>query len=285
MRFAIGMAALWALTACTVDGDPSKQADTTPGEAAAVLATAGGAFDYRYAYRLPGRDVKAVQEAHAAGCDKLGPARCRILNLRYRVDAKNHISALLTLSIDPSIARNFGEAATRTVTGQGGALVDTEIAGADTTAAARSGALVARLREQLANAQAQGPAGADRATRLRTALETIAEVEAGQGQTMATSPVLITYSSGKPAPGLTSNSASFEGAGDKLVGSLSVMADVLAGVGPWIALMAVAVFVLRFFVHGTESASTQVAEAEPEAEPRDRNLIQRWFSPDAKEDA
>ena len=72
------------------------------------------------------------------------------------------------------------------MTGVSGMLTDTEIAGTGTTAAARSNALVARLREQLANADAQARNEANpddraravaRAQRLRVALSTIAEVE------------------------------------------------------------------------------------------------------------
>lgn len=290
MRFVAALLGLLALAGCDT-APKSKEDGKMSGEAVAALSAAGGAFDYRYAYKLPGGNVKTVVESHAAGCDKLGPARCRILSMRYRVDDANRISATLTFRIDPAVARNFGEAATKIVVGKGGALVENEIAGADATAGARSNALVARLREQLANARsaADNPIQQERAERLQTALDMIGEVEAGQGQTFATAPVLITYTSGTPAPGLNGSAdATFKDAGDKLVSSAASLAQTLAGVGPWLLLMLVAVVVLRLVVHGTggapapESASGGEVQPyrDPEEQGENRNIIQRWFNRD-----
>ncbi|UUX98306.1 hypothetical protein [Sphingomonas sp. J315] len=72
---------------------------------------------------------------------------------------------------------------------------------------------------------------------------------------MATAPVLITYASGTPAPGLNGSAdASFRDAGDKLVNSAAGIAQVLASVGPWLLLMVVAVLLLRLLIHGTSGA-------------------------------
>ncbi|MEG3182191.1 hypothetical protein [Sphingomonas sp. LT1P40] len=290
MRVATAILALLALASCDTATQRPKAGDSMSGEAVAALTAAGGAFDYRYAYKLPGNHVKAVVEAHAAGCDKLGPARCRILSMRYRVDDASNISATLTFRIDPGVARSFGEEATRVVVTKAGALVENEIAGADATAAARSNLLVSRLREQLANARsaANDPAQQARAQRLETALEVIGEVEAGQGQTFATAPVLMTYISGTPAPGLNgSTDASFKEAGNKLMGSIAGLAQVLAGVGPVLLLLVAGALLLRFLIHGTgggapaQAASSDVqAYRNPEDEDApNRNIIQRWFSP------
>lgn len=288
MRVVAAVLGLLALAGCDAGRAPSKPADTMSGEAVAALTAAGGAFDYRYAYKLPGNHVKAVAESHAAGCDRLGPAKCRILAMRYRVDDANRISATLTFRIDPAVARNFGEAATKVVVGQGGALVENEIAGADATSAARSNALVARLREQLANAQSSSdPAQQARAQRLTTALEVIGETEAGDGQTLATAPVLITYTSGTPAPGLNGSAdATFRDAGNRLLTSTAGLAQMLAGVGPWLLLMVLVVVVLRFFVHGTGKNTPAPAPGEvqpwgdPDEPQENRNIIQRWFNRD-----
>ncbi len=288
MRVGTAILALLALAGCDAAQQPQAN-DTMSGEAVAALTAAGGAFDYRYAYKLPGSNVKAVAEAHAAGCDKLGPARCRILSMRYRVDNANRISATLTFRIDPGVARSFGEEATRVVVAKAGALVENEIAGADATAAARSNLLVARLREQLANARStpNDPAQQARATRLATALEVIGEIEAGQGQTFATAPVLMTYISGTPAAGLNgSTDASFKEAGNTLMTSIAGLAQVLAGVGPVLLLLVIGALVLRFFIHGSaRSAPAQAASGDmqpyrdPDDQAPDRNIIQRWFSP------
>ena len=51
----------------------------------APSAAPGVAFNYRYAFRLPGERISAVQEQHAAACEKLGLDRCRITGMRYRL--------------------------------------------------------------------------------------------------------------------------------------------------------------------------------------------------------
>lgn len=285
MRVVAGLLAVLALAGC--EAAPKKDQDKISNEAVAALTATGGAFDYRYAYKVPGNHVKAVVESHAAGCDRLGPARCRILSLRYRVDEANRIAATLTFRIDPAVARNFGEAATKVVVGASGALVETEIAGADATATARSNALVGRLREQLANARTStDPTQQERARRLQTALDVISESEADSGETMATAPVLITYASGTPAPGINGSAdASFRDAGNKLVASAAGIAQVLASVGPWLLLMVAAVLLLRLLIHGTGGAPAPAAQEDDDGyreqgDPDRRNAIQRWFNRD-----
>lgn len=298
MRFLAALAAILVLAGCdsggtgAPDARPEQRADD---QSAAVLAATGGAFDYRYAYRMPPARVKAVLESHAAGCDRLGPARCRILAMRYKVDDANNISAMLTVRIDPAVARAYGEAATKTVTGIDGVLTETQIAGADATAAARGNALVERLREQLANARAlarsegEGSASAQRADRIQRALQTIAEVESSQGESQATAPVLITYRSGAPLAGFGAPpDATFRTAGNQLVTSLAGMAQLLASIGPWVLLVLGVVFLLRRLIHGAEGAGPaddtrampMPAAAYHQSEPENRNIIQRWFNRD-----
>ena len=295
MRFVGAMMALAALTlsACTTEEDQRRDgAPDAIGDATSALGGTASAFDYRFAYRLPAGRVKDVLESNAAACDRLGPGRCRILSMRYRVDDDDRIAAMLTFTIDPAIARDFGAAATKVVTSVDGMLIDTEIAGAGTTASARSNALVERLRNQVANAEARVANDVDpaeraqaqaRLDRLRNALETITEVETGQGQSYANAPVLITYSSGDTTAAAGTGNGTLGGAGKRLEGSLAEMAELLAGVGPWLVLMAVGVLVLRWFIHGsvTPEAETQaVPAARPVAaqDEENSNMLQRWFS-------
>lgn len=299
MRIVPGVLAFALLSACDAAapaadkaaGDPAALASA---EATAALAATGNSIDYRYAFKLAGGRVKPALQEHADACDKLGPAHCRIQAMRYRVDDSNHVSAVLTFVINPGIARAFGENAIKQVQAANGVLVDSAITGPDATGAARSNALIGRLRDQLSNAEAQLRAnGADagtaraRADRIRAALATIAEVEAGQGQTLATAPVLITYSSGNGFTALGgSTDANFREAGDTLLGSLAGMAQVLANIGPWILLLLVLVFVLRLIVHGTGGggnaepypADGPNAVPVPAGQPREnRGMMQRWF--------
>lgn len=301
MRVVWALAALALLAGCdgggkkaAPDKDASAFADTARAEA---FASTGTGFDYRYAYRLPGNRLKGVLQSNADACDRLGPARCRILSMRYRVDDANHTKAVLTIRIDPAIARNYGDAVTANVTGSDGVLVDTEITGNDSTMAARSTAVVNRLQDQLSNARSNNsPENVARAARIQNALNTIAEVEASQGQTLATAPVLITYESSNALTGLGSSDANFRNAQQTLNNSLAQLVTILASVGPWLLLMLVVVLILRWIIHGRpvgngasepehvhyhSDGSAEYQTPQPREAPRDRgSLMQRWFNRD-----
>ena len=102
MRVVAALAALMLLAGCDQTGGaggPPKQdsLQVNPGDGVDGFAASGNGFDYRYAYRLPGARIKDVQESHAKGCDQLGPARCRITAVRYKVDDQSNVVATLTL--------------------------------------------------------------------------------------------------------------------------------------------------------------------------------------------
>jgi len=298
MRVVWALAALALLAGCDDLNRPADGKDKSEFASAAnaeAFASTGTGFDYRYAYRLPGSRVKGVLQSNADACDRIGPARCRILSMRYRVDDGNKTRAVLTIRIDPSIARAFGDAVTKNVTGSDGVLVDTEITGADSTATARSVAVVKRLQDQLQNARAStSPDSQTRAARLQNALSVIAEVEASQGQTLANAPMLFTYESSSALSGLGSSEANFRTAGQTLENSVAQLVQLLASVGPWCLLMLAVVLLLRWIIHGRAVG--------PDVEPRhddsyesahdgrdqrgrgdNRNLIQRWFSRDEED--
>lgn len=299
MRVVWALAALALLAGCDdvsrTPADAKGQSEFASAANAEAFSSTGSGFDYRYAYRLPGARVKGVLQSNADACDRIGPARCKIVAMRYRVDDGNKTRAVLTIRIDPSIARAFGDAVTKNVTGSDGVLTDTEITGADSTATARSAAVIRRLQDQLQNARAIAtPEGQSRAARLQNALSTIAEVEASQGQTLANAPMLFTYESSSALTGLGSSEANFRTAGATLENSVAQLVQVLASIGPWCLLMLLVVLLLRWIIHGRPVGS----DAEPRHDDsydsvhnggdshahRDRgdnrNLIQRWFSRD-----
>ncbi|MBX3564294.1 MAG: hypothetical protein KF730_06930 [Sphingomonas sp.] len=294
MRVVWALAALALLAGCdnaapkgAAAKDKSEFATAADAEA---FASTGTGFDYRYAYRLPGNRLKGVLQSNADGCERLGPARCRILSMRYRVDDRNHTKAVLTIRIDPAIARKYGDAVTNNVTGSDGVLVDTEITGSDATTQARSTAVVNRLRERLSNAESiRTPEGVARVARINAALAEIAESEASQGQTLATAPLLLTYESSNALTGLGSSDANFRNAGQTLQNTLAQLVVILAGVGPWLLLMLLVVLVLRWIIHGravgpdAEPASAyhdsngDYHSAPPPPAHDKRTLMQRWF--------
>lgn len=266
MRF--GLAATLAIL--FVAGCAPQPQDRATADRAAQPPAAN--YDYRYAFRLPGDRIAALQESHARGCEALGPARCRITALKYGVDDSNRASAVLALTLDPAIARGFGKAATDAALRARGALVSSEIR--DDPAA---GSVPARLRRAAQDAEAKRAAATDPeeraalasdASRARTAMATIADLDRANGPLLATAPVLLTYTAGS---GAAAGGASFEAAGDTLAASLAGLVTLLAGVGPWLLLLVGGALLLRRLIG--PDASRPPAPAEPERP----NAVQRWF--------
>ena len=293
MRVVAALAALMLLAGCDA-GQSGTSAAQDPVQASAPEAM--GAFDYRYAYRLPSDRLKAVLQSNADACDKLGPTRCQIDGIRYSVDDANRTRAVLMLKIDPTIARGYGEAITKSVTGADGVLVNNAITGTASTTQARSIAVIDRLRDQLKNAQAiassDSPNAASakaQADRIQSALDTIAESEAKQGATLATAPMLLTYESSTALTGLGTADANFRNAGQTLENSLARLLIVLGSIGPWLLALLLIIVVLRWVVHGRGGAMPANGNGNGEHEAHEhhgedhrdnRNLIQRWFSRD-----
>lgn len=253
MRIA-SLAGLLLLSACMqapAASEPNGPAPDIKADPAQVLVPQGVSFGYRYAFRMPANQIKAVQASHTAGCERLGPSRCRITSARYRVGDDGHVAAVSTLMIDPALARAFGDAAAKTVTAANGILIDSRASGGEATG---SGALVGRLKASLAQAQAStAPDQVAKAQRLQTALAAIAEVEQNDTWGNATTPVVVTYSSGNVTPGMgASANQSWEQARDTFLASLGGMAVLMSGVGPWIVLLLILVFILRKIVHASD---------------------------------
>ena len=289
------VAALLALT--LLAGCDAGQAGAPPAPDGFQAGPDGGmgAFDYRYAYRLPSDRLKAVLQSNADACDKLGPTRCQIDGMRYNVDDSNRVRAVLMLKIDPTIARAYGEAITKSVTGADGVLVNTAITGTASTTQARSIAVIDRLRDQLKNAQAVPSDSPDatnakaRADRIQAALDTIAESEAKQGATLATAPMLLTYESSTALTGLGTADANFRNAGQTLENSVARLLIVLGSIGPWLLALLIIIVVLRWVVHGRGGGLPANANGNGEHDAHEhhdephrdnRNLIQRWFARD-----
>ncbi|CUS43917.1 MAG: hypothetical protein V4610_12695 [Pseudomonadota bacterium] len=290
MRIVAVLAAFLVLAGCEQAPGQASGAAAAPSDQAAGSGSSS-AFDYHYAFRMPGSRIAAVQESHARGCDQLGPARCRIMAIRYNVDDRNRVEATLTLKLDPTVARAYGKGATDAVTRAGGSMTGADIAGADSGAAAgRSDGVVARLRESLGNAEAQlrGTVSPEeriqlsaRTDRLRAAIGTIGEVDQGAGTGVATTPVLLTYASGSAMGGLGGSDATFDTAGQTLLSSLAGLATILAGVGPWLLLLVGGALILRRIVQGPadRTPAPELPAAPPET-GEDRTVIQRWFARD-----
>jgi hypothetical protein len=205
----------------------------------AVTAAPGVAFNYRYAFSLPPTAIARTQEAHAAACEKLGVARCRITGMRYRLSGENDIDASLAFKLDPAIARLFGRNGVDLVQAAKGALVDAEITGIDAGAAigqltgqrARAADEQRRIAAELAR---PGLPAAERAELQNQRAELARRIEAAtagaaeQRDSLATTPMTFGYESGPAVRGFDA-SAPLASALDTAAGSIQVTLAVLLG--------------------------------------------------------
>jgi hypothetical protein len=234
-----------------------------------VTAAPGVAFDYRYAFRLPGNRISAVQEAHAQACEKLGLDRCRITGMRYRLVDQKDVQAMLALRLDPKVARQFGKDATETVKKADGMLVDQEITGEDVarriSGASRS---AAELREELGRIEAElarpvpmirgnvAPQAAvdrqsqiDRAAAIRQQLRSLTERKGADEEALAGTPMVFNYGSGSVVPGFDVRSPlrdALQQAWDNFVGGFAAIVVILITLVPWVLVLLAAVWAFRF---------------------------------------
>jgi hypothetical protein len=232
----------------SVDHDMAAPASAPPPGIAPTSAP-GVAFNYRYAFRLPGERISAVQEQHAAACEKLGLDRCRITGMRYRLVNEDDVEAMLAFKLDPAIARQFGKDGIGLVTRSEGMLVDSEISGEDAgseiAAATRS---EARYREDLERIEGQlaggGLKSAERAELLRESIRAVRANRADRQESLAKTPVIFNYGSGDLVPGFDDRSpiqSALERAGENFISGLAALLVIGLTLLPW-ALLALLLF-------------------------------------------
>jgi hypothetical protein len=248
-----GAALLLLLASCSEKAPEasSEAPDISPSSAPGV------AFTYYYDFLVPNGVVASVQEQHAAACEKLGPARCRIKGLRFNVGRGTDTSASLDLLLDRDLARSFGKDSVAGVVKSGGQLSSEEIVGEDLAPrlaqAARAAAdAEARLKE--IDARLAQPGLGDRE---RTALQEEASslrkdrsgARADQGDAqvqLASTPMHFRYQ-GIAAIAISDNPLA--GATEAMLSSGQAMIwTVLVGLGtalPWLALLIACLLVWR----------------------------------------
>jgi hypothetical protein len=235
----------------------SRAASAPPG--IAPTAAPGVAFNYRYAFRLAGERIAAVQEQHAAACEKLGIARCRITGMSYRLVGNRDIEGMLAFKLDPAIAREFGRLGIEAVNRAEGMLVDAEISGED------AGARIAeatrgegRLADELRKVEAQlarpGLPSAERtelqvqAQQLREQIRATQAEKTNQQESLATTPMVFKYGTGDLVPGFDGRprlKQALQQALDNLLGGLLWIAVALITLLPWLLLAGLGFWAFR----------------------------------------
>lgn len=226
----------------------AKAATQSPG--ISPTAAPGVAFNYRYAFRMPNSKIAAVQEQHAATCEKLGIAKCRIVGMRYRLVDSETVEAMLAFKLDPMIARHFGKDGIAAVNAAQGMLVDSEISGVDEGAnikasearSAQQRAELAELDRKIADKSTPSMTRSElqlRANAIRQSLMGEVQTRANSEEALANTPMVFVYGSGSSIPGWDGESP-IKGAWSTAVTSfmtaLGVILTVLGVALPWVLL-------------------------------------------------
>ncbi len=220
VRFVLLATATLALCcSCSKGGGPSQDArepDTSSAPDVSPSAAPGVAFNYGYEFSLPDKRISAVEEAHAAACEKLGLARCRITGMSYSVDQNDQVTAELDLKLDPIIARQFGKSAQQLVEGNDGSLVRLDIGSSDEGEAIHqasnqksdAAAQIAQLQQELAKTKPGTEARANLVSQIQALQQQVAQqsraIEASQ-MALANTPMEFHYYGRGGVPGFRGN--------------------------------------------------------------------------------
>lgn len=90
------------------------------------------AYSYSYGFRVPADRIEAVQQSHATLCEKMGPARCRVLNLA-RAGSDDDGFGQLELRVAANEARGFGSGLAKAAEENGGEQASFALDGEDLT--------------------------------------------------------------------------------------------------------------------------------------------------------
>ena len=236
-------------------------ADMAGGPNISVTAAPGVAFNYRYAFRLPNARIQAIQEAHAAMCEKLTITRCRITGMRYSLVNERDISATLEMKLDPKIAREFGKQATKTVVDAQGMLVDQQIMGTDVgSSIEQADRGRAELQDELdrVNRELSRPGLSNvirdrllsEAQSLRAQIRALGEQKRAGEESLATTPMAFYYGSGRIVPGFeepTPLADAVDRAGYNFKAAVGFLIVAAATLLPWLLLFALIWFAARRF--------------------------------------
>jgi hypothetical protein len=217
----------------------------------------GVAFDLRYGFSVPERQIAAAQEAHAALCGRLGATHCRVTGVNFEKERGGDIRADMTFLLDPAMALSFGRDATALVEKADGTLATSQVCGEDAGKAIVANDKSAEaIRAELAKIDAQlripglskdargrlvGQSG-----ELRAQLRTLDTERGEKVDSLATTPVVFDYEVA-PVGVADSLKQSLDAGSWSTTAILRVLALAVGTFGPWAVLAGAGWWVIRRF--------------------------------------
>lgn len=108
----------------------ARGTDATTGTAVEI-AMPEIAYTYRYIFRLSSDAVAEVQERHLGLCQSLGPARCRVVDMRRSASSGDYVEGSLKLQVAAPVAREFGDRLVNVAAEDGAETIDRSISAED----------------------------------------------------------------------------------------------------------------------------------------------------------
>jgi hypothetical protein len=222
-------------------------------------AAPGVAFAYGYNFKLADERISELQETHAAACEKLGLAQCRITGLRYTVGEDEQVSAMLQVKLEPSIARQFGKGAVADVERVGGRLVNAEFSGEDEgsairTVSTRKADIEARIADIERRLSGLGPEDRERTElqqqleQLRTELAAARQQISASTERLANTPMTFNYYGKGGVPGFGGENPFAEAWRLTVASAVTLISVGLKAIGvmlPWALLIFLLVLLYR----------------------------------------
>ena len=261
---------------------PGAESRAAGGPDISPTAAPGVAFNYRYSYALGAPRVAELQERHAAMCEELTVARCRITGMHYQVIGPDDIQARLELKLDPGVARLFGRRASDAVLQADGMVTESEISGVDAGSQIRQAgrditqlqADLTRIEQQLARRDLEPEDRArleDEARQLREQIRGVGEQRQAQQESLATTPLVFNYGSGDLVPGYQPPLSLGEALGKAWTDfkeGATVLLAALIRIAPWlITILIIGLIALytrrRWFPKKAPTVTPETAAPEP----------------------
>lgn len=250
-------------SAASVGQSPSRPADSAAMQSSNAgpeidgAVTPGVAFTYSYSFSLPAKAISTIQREHAAACERLGIARCRVTGLDYQQPEEDEVSAHLAFLLAPDIAHRFASEGIAAVERADGKLENASVNGEDAGGAiilsqqnsAAVAGEVARLEGRLKTKGLGDGERRDlesRLSELRGQLRSEERLRRDKEASLATTPVSFSYASqgvfGSDAGFSRALAVSWNGI-ESALGFLLLLVGVLL---PWLGLAGAGILIWRW---------------------------------------